>query len=72
MIKPLILRFASSLRFPTLFLLSGGLFLIDMLIPDFIPFYDEILLALLTLALGAWKKRGSETAAGTAASANPD
>jgi hypothetical protein len=66
------MRFASGLRFPTLFLLSGALFVLNMLIPDFIPFYDEILLALLTLALGAWKKRGRAPDSDAQAPANSE
>jgi hypothetical protein len=51
-----ILAFADKLRFRQLFLLVGSLFLIDLLIPDFIPLVDELLLGLLTLLLAAWKK----------------
>jgi hypothetical protein len=51
-----ILSFADGLRFRQLFLLVGSLFLIDLLIPDFIPLADELLLGLLTLLLAAWKK----------------
>jgi hypothetical protein len=46
-----------NLRFPTLFLLFAGLTFIDLLIPDVIPFADEIGLALLTLLFGLWKNR---------------
>lgn len=50
-------RFASGLRFPTLFKLVAALFVVDFLVPDLIPFHDEILLALGTLLLGALKRR---------------
>ena len=56
----LVNRFASRLRFPHLFWLTFSLFVLDVLVPDFIPFADEILLALLTLLLGSWRKRGAE------------
>lgn len=52
-----ILRFAERLRFPQLFLLTAALFLLDLLLPDLIPFVDEILLALATLILAAWRRR---------------
>ena len=52
-------RFASKLRFPYLFLLTGGLFLLDLVIPDLIPFADELLLGLGTLLLGSLRKRKS-------------
>ena len=50
-------RFAGRLRFPQLFALSAALLLLDLLIPDLIPFADEILLALVTLLLGILKRR---------------
>ena len=46
-----------NLRFPSLFLLFAGLTLADLLIPDVIPFADEIGLALLTLLFGLWRDR---------------
>jgi hypothetical protein len=52
-----LLSFAARLRFPTLFLVTASLFVIDVLIPDFIPFADEILLGLGTLLLASWKNR---------------
>ena len=50
-------RLVGHLRFPQLFLLMGTLFVLDVLIPDFIPLVDEIILGLLTLMLGNWKNR---------------
>lgn len=50
-----LLAFAGRLRFPTLFLITAGLFLFDVVIPDFVPFVDEILLGLGTLILSSWK-----------------
>ena len=52
----LILRYAEGLRFRQLFLITGSLFLLDLIIPDFIPFIDELLLGLLTLLFASWKK----------------
>ncbi len=52
-----ILGFASRLRFPTLFMIVAGLFLFDLVIPDFIPLLDEIMLGLTTLLLASWKNR---------------
>jgi hypothetical protein len=62
MIGPIVTRFASRLRYPTLFKLVAGLFVVDLFLPDFIPFLDEILLALGTLMLGAMRKRGTDRA----------
>ena len=52
-----ILGWARKRRFPTLLLLTGGLFAADLLVPDFIPFIDELLLGLATLVLSRWKDR---------------
>ena len=54
------IAFASRLRFPTLFMVTLGLFLLDLLVPDFIPFIDELLLGLGTLLLSSWKRPGDE------------
>lgn len=60
LISPLILRIARRLRFPQLFMLTAGLFVLNLLIPDFIPFLDEFVLGLATLLFGAWKAQKKE------------
>mgnify|MGYP001081756669 CR=1 FL=1 len=57
MIRRIVTRFAAGLRFPTLFGLVATLFVIDLVVPDLVPFMDEILLALGTLLLGSLRKR---------------
>jgi Family of unknown function (DUF6116) len=57
MIGGLVTLFASGLRYPTLFGLVAALFAIDLIVPDLIPFIDEILLALGTLLLGSLRRR---------------
>ena len=60
MVNPLLaplLRFFGRLSYPRLFLLTAALFVLDVVIPDFIPFVDEILLGLGTLLLANWKTR---------------
>ena len=52
------IRFAAGLRFPKLLAMTAALFIIDLIIPDMIPFVDEILLGLLSLLLASLKKRG--------------
>ncbi|MDX1643417.1 MAG: DUF6116 family protein [Thermoanaerobaculia bacterium] len=55
-------RFASKLRFPQLFLITASLFLVDLVVPDLIPFIDEILLGLLSVLFGMWQQsESSET-----------
>lgn len=48
--------FARDLRFPQLFFLAAAVFVLDLVIPDMIPFADEIVLGLVTLMLGRWKR----------------
>ncbi|MFC6839024.1 DUF6116 family protein [Xanthomonas theicola] len=52
-----LLRWAGKLRYPTLFKVTAGLFLASMLLPDPIPFLDEIVFGLGTLLLANWKRR---------------
>ena len=47
----------ARLRFPVLFLISAGLFVVDLVVPDFIPFADEVLLGLVTALLASWRSR---------------
>jgi hypothetical protein len=56
-VRGLLLAFASRLRFPWLFALTAGVFLLDLIVPDAIPFVDEVMLGLATLLLGSWRKR---------------
>jgi hypothetical protein len=58
-------RFAEKLRFPQLFVLTAGLFLLDLIVPDLIPFADEVLLGLLTVLFASWRRRRTEPVAGT-------
>ena len=56
LVAPLLI-YLGKLRFPYLFAFTAALFLLDLFIPDFIPFADEILLGLGATLLGNWKKR---------------
>ena len=57
-----ILAYAQRLRFPTLFLIVAALFVVDLIIPDVIPFIDEIMLGLGTVLLASWKGRKAPNA----------
>ncbi len=59
------LKNANQLRFRNLFFLVISLFLVDLLLPDFIPFIDEIILGLLAIILANWKKERSQDKEGT-------
>lgn len=41
-----VLQWARRLRYPTLFKLTAGLFVLTLFIPDPIPFVDELVLGL--------------------------
>lgn len=72
MLKSLIAPFvayAAKLRFPTLFKVTAALFVLNVMIPDIMPFADEILLGLGTALLAAFKKRKDPE--GTATSKAP-
>jgi hypothetical protein len=53
----IVARFLSRLATPRLFLVAATLLGLDLLIPDFIPFLDEVLLAILTLIFTRRKPR---------------
>ena len=51
-----VLGWFGKLSYPRLFVATAALFVADMLVPDFIPFVDELLLGLGTLLLANWKR----------------
>ena len=53
--------YATRLRFPRLLALTATLFVADLMVPDFIPFIDEILLGLGTLVLTQLRTRREVT-----------
>ncbi len=61
MLRDRILQYAAQLRYPRLLALFLGLFILDLIIPDFIPFADEILLGLISLLLAGLKRRKNRT-----------
>ncbi|NKB36502.1 MAG: hypothetical protein GKR93_04930 [Gammaproteobacteria bacterium] len=50
------LSYANKLKFRNLFFIVVSLFITDLLIPDFIPLIDEIILGLLAIVLANWKE----------------
>ncbi|PIQ38715.1 MAG: hypothetical protein COW59_00400 [Lysobacterales bacterium CG17_big_fil_post_rev_8_21_14_2_50_64_11] len=55
-----LLHFARKLRFPTLFALTTSLFVLNVLIPDPLPFIDEIVLALGALLFAGWRRKPND------------
>jgi hypothetical protein len=60
-----------NLRFPVLFALFAIATAVDLVIPDVIPFVDEIGLALLTLLFGLWRDRRPGAAPGAGPNRRP-
>lgn len=53
----LLARWLSRRRFPTLFALTALALVVNLILPDGLPFLDELLLAVATALLGAWRRR---------------
>ena len=53
----LVNRLLPRMRYPYLFLVLGGLFLVDLVVPDPIPLVDEIMLAVLTFIAASFSTR---------------
>ena len=56
-----IAQFLARLATPRLFVIAATLFVLDLLIPDFVPFVDEALLAIVTLIFARRKSRTAPT-----------
>lgn len=52
-----VLGFLGRLSYPRLFVITAALFVVDLIVPDFIPLADEILLGLGSLLLANFKTR---------------
>ena len=65
--RPSILERATAavgrLRFPWVFLITAVIFVVDLVVPDMIPFIDEVLLGLATVLLASWKKQKTDAQA---------
>lgn len=55
--KKRLITFLESLRFPWLLLVTLVLFLVNVFVPDVLPFVDEILLALVAVVLSRLKRK---------------
>ncbi len=50
-------RLAERFRSSTLLTVVASLFLLDLAIPDALPFVDEIILGILTILIARWQAR---------------
>ncbi len=53
-------RFAGQLKSSTLLAIVTSLFVLDLFIPDALPFVDEIVLGVLTILIARWQGRHKE------------
>jgi len=53
-------RVLPRMKYPQLFTLLLGLFVVDLFLPDPVPFIDEVILGLLTVLVGSWRSRRKE------------
>ena len=59
-----LLRWASGLRFPYLFLLTALLFVFNLFVPDVVPVVDELIMGLVAMTLASLRKKpGAENEA---------
>ncbi len=65
----IILRWASGLRFPYLFLLTALLFIFNLFVPDIVPMVDELIMGLVAMTLASLRKKPGEA---DGANAPPD
>lgn len=47
----------ARMKYPWVFVLLAVVFVADLILPDPLPFVDEIMLALLTFLIGTWRTR---------------
>jgi hypothetical protein len=52
-----LLRWASGLRFPYLFLLTALLFVLNLFVPDVVPVVDELIMGLVAMTLASLRKK---------------
>jgi hypothetical protein len=67
-----LVRRASGLRFPWLLGVTATLLVVDLLIPDTVPFLDELVLALATAVLASLRKPGSAQASSSSSPNRPN
>ena len=57
LVRKRLTSYVSNLRFPKLLVLTALIFAADLIVPDAIPFVDEMLLGLVTALLATMKMR---------------
>lgn len=53
-------RFVGQMKSSTLLMVVASLFLLDLVVPDPLPFVDEIVLGIVTILVARWQSRRKE------------
>ncbi|MFW5926725.1 MAG: DUF6116 family protein [Wenzhouxiangella sp.] len=53
-------RFLERRRFPTLFVVLAALFAVNLFVPDPLPFVDELIMLVVAVIVGAFRRRRGE------------
>ncbi|MEM7053359.1 MAG: DUF6116 family protein [Pseudomonadota bacterium] len=61
MVLTAIRHFLERRRFPTLLIIGAALLVLNIIIPDALPFVDEILMLIATLLIGSLRKKKEDT-----------
>lgn len=60
LIKSRVIPYLESLKFPVLLVVTAVIFVVNVFIPDVVPFIDEVFLALIVALLSRLKRRKPE------------
>jgi uncharacterized membrane protein YccC len=65
MLPGFVRRFLERRRFPTLMLIAAAVLIVNLFVPDPLPFVDEVLMLIATIVIGSFresKRSGREAA----------
>lgn len=58
MLPGFVKRFLARRRFPTLMLIAAAVLVVNLFVPDPLPFADEVLMLIATVVIGSFRDRG--------------
>jgi uncharacterized membrane protein YccC len=57
MLPGFVRRFLERRRFPTLMLIAAAVLIVNLFVPDPLPFVDEVLMLIATIVIGSFRER---------------
>ena len=57
MLPGFVKRFLERRRFPTLMLIAAAILVVNLFVPDPLPFADEVLMLIATIFIGSFRER---------------